>query len=185
MQQHTTLLSYPVAADSVAYDRRFRSKVGLLSELTHSTEVKSVLDEIDHKIIRALVADARLSFRDLGERIHLSPNATAERVRRLQEVKVISGFHAKVDRAQLGAPLDAFIDVRLQPGTSANKFEALAIKIPGVITFAILTGEFDCRVRVACRDQAELMRLIEALRAGGGVQNTNTTVICREVEVKG
>ncbi len=53
------------------------------------------------KIIRALVADARLSFRDLGKRIHLSPNATAERVRRLQELKVISGFHAKVDRAQL------------------------------------------------------------------------------------
>ena len=74
--------------------------------------------------------------------------------------------------------------MRLQPGTSAQAFETLAIKIRGVITFAILSGEFDCRVRVACKDQADLMRLIEMLRADGGVQGTNTTVICREIEAK-
>lgn len=145
---------------------------------------KSALDEIDRKIIGALRADGRLSFRDLGNVIHLSPNATAERVRRLQEIKVIRGFHAIVDLGELGYPLDAYIDVRLQPGTSAQSFETMAIKIRGVISFAIVTGEFDCRVRVACEDQADLMRLIEALRAGGGVQGTNTTVLCREIEAK-
>jgi Lrp/AsnC family leucine-responsive transcriptional regulator len=142
------------------------------------------LDDIDRKIIRLLVADARLSFRDLGERIHLSPNATAERVRRLQETKVISGFHAKVDRARLGAPLNAYIDIRLLPQTSASSFEIWAVKISGVITFAMVTGEFDCRVRVACKDQADLMRLVEELRSGGAIQGTSTTVICREVEVR-
>jgi Lrp/AsnC family transcriptional regulator, leucine-responsive regulatory protein len=149
------------------------------------TEKNSELDDIDRKIIRALVADARLSFRDLGERVHLSPNATAERVRGLQEIKVISGFHAKVDRARLGAPLDAYIDIRLRSETSASGFETWAVKISGVMTFAIVTGEFDCRVRVACKDQADLMRLVEELRAGGAIQGTNTTVICREVEVRG
>ena len=148
------------------------------------TEKNSELDDIDRKIIRALVADARLSFRDLGERVHLSPNATAERVRRLQEIKVISGFHAKVDRARLGAPLDAYIDIRLRSETSASSFEIWALKISGVITFAIVTGEFDCHVRVACRDQAALMRLIEELRSSGAIQGTNTTVICREVEAR-
>ena len=148
------------------------------------TEKNPEFDDIDRKIIRALVADARLSFRDLGERIHLSPNATAERVRRLQEIKVISGFHARVDRARLGAPLDAYIDIRLRSETSANSFEIWAVKILGVMTFAIVTGEFDCRVRVACKDQADLMRLVEELRAGGAIHVTNTTVICREVEVR-
>lgn len=148
------------------------------------TEKSAGLDDIDRKIIRALVADARLSFRDLGERVHLSPNATAERVRRLQDLKVISGFHAKVDRAQLGAPLDAYIDIRLRSETSASSFEAWAVKIAGVMTFAVVTGEFDCRVRVACKDQTDLMRLVEELRAGGTIQGTNTTVICREVEVR-
>jgi Lrp/AsnC family transcriptional regulator, leucine-responsive regulatory protein len=141
-----------------------------------------VIDEIDRKIVSALAANGRLSFRDLGQRIHLSPNATAERVRRLQAVKVIQGFHAAVDHAQLGYGLQAYIDVRLQAGTSAQSFETAAMKISGVVSAAILTGAFDFRVRVACRDQADLMRLVEALRSRVGVQETNSTVICRETE---
>jgi hypothetical protein len=39
-------------------------------------------------------------------------------------------------------------------------------------------------VRVACKDQADLLRLVEELRAGGAIQGTNTTIICREVEVR-
>lgn len=143
----------------------------------------AVLDEIDRKILRTLIGDGRVSFRDLGERVHLSANATAERVRRLCESRVICGFHATIDLARTGTPLEAYIDVRLQAGTSAQTFETLARRVPGVMTLAVLTGEFDCRVRVACKDQADLMRLIEALRAGGGIQGTNTNVICREFEV--
>ena len=163
---------------------QYSDKRGGVDYRPQGTEKNPEFDDIDRKIIRALVADARLSFRDLGERIHLSPNATAERVRRLQEIKVISGFHAKVDRARLGAPLDAYIDIRLRSETSASSFEIWAVKISGVMTFAIVTGEFDCRVRVACRDQADLLRLVEELRSGGAIQGTNTTVICREVEVR-
>jgi Lrp/AsnC family transcriptional regulator, leucine-responsive regulatory protein len=159
-------------------------KRGNMDYRLQGTEKNPEFDDIDRKIIRALVADARLSFRDLGERVHLSPNATAERVRRLQEIKVISGFHAKVDRSRLGAPLDAYIDIRLRSETSASSFETWAVKISGVMNFAIVTGEFDCRVRVACKDQADLLRLVEELRAGGAIQGTNTTVICREVEVR-
>lgn len=94
------------------------------------------------------------------------------------------GFHAKVERTRLGVPLDAYIDIRLRSETSASSFETRALKTPGVMTFAIITGEFDCRVRVAFKDQKDLMRLIEELRATGAIQGTNTTVICREVEVR-
>ena len=163
---------------------KYSDKRGGLDYRPQGTEKNPEFDDIDRKIIRALVADARLSFRDLGERVHLSPNATAERVRRLREIKVISGFHARVDRARLGVPLEAYIDIRLRSETSARSFEISAVKLSGVMTFATVTGEFDCRVRVACKDQADLMRIVEELRAGGAIQGTNTTVICREVEVR-
>ncbi len=148
-----------------------------------SARGNAALDEIDRRIIRSLAEDGRLSFRELGNRIHLSPNATAERVRRLQDRGVICGFHALIDPARIGTPLEAYIDVRLHSGTSADSLQTLARRVPGVMTFAVVTGEFDCRVRVACKDQADLMRLIEALRAGGGIQGTNTAVICREIKV--
>jgi Lrp/AsnC family leucine-responsive transcriptional regulator len=142
-----------------------------------------VIDEIDRKIIGSLMAEGRISFRELGERIHLSPNATAERVRGLQSSGVIRGFGAVVNRARLGYVVEAYIDVKLQPATSAQTFEAVMTKIPGIVSAAIVTGDFDFRVRVACKDQADLVRVIETLRARAGVQGTNSAVICREIDV--
>jgi len=142
-----------------------------------------VIDEIDRKIIRSLVSDGRISFRDLGERVHLSPNATAERVRRMQSSGVIRGFGAVVNWSHLGYVVEAYIDVRLQPGTSAQNFEAAVAKIPGIVSAAVVTGECDFRVRVACKDHSDLMRVVDTLRARAGVQGTSSAVICHEINL--
>lgn len=142
-----------------------------------------MIDEIDRKIIRYLIKDGRMSFRDLGERVHLSPNATAERVRRMQASGIISGFSAQVSWRHLGYLVEAYIDVRLQPGTSVTNFQSAVTKIPGIITAAIVTGDFDFRIRVACRDQSHLVQVIETLRAHAGAQGTSSAVICQEIAV--
>jgi len=141
------------------------------------------MDDFDRKIIGELTIDGRISFRDLGRRIHLSPNAAAERVRRLQQAGVIRGFRALFDRARLGFAVEAYIDVKMQPSTTARSFEASVRRIPGIVSAAILTGEFDFRMRVACKDQSDLVRVIEALRSEAGVQETSSALICREIEV--
>jgi len=146
------------------------------------SEINAAIDDIDRKILRALSEDGRLSFRDLSRRVYLSPNATAERVRQLQSRGIIRRFCASVNPALLGLNLEAYIDVKLQAGTSAQHFEAAVAKMPGVVSLAILTGSFDIRLRVACKDQADLVRLIEALRSRAGARETNSTVICREIE---
>jgi len=142
-----------------------------------------VIDELDRKIIRSLISDGRISFRDLGERVHLSPNATAERVRRMQSSGVIRGFGALVNWSHLGYVVEAYIDVRLQPGMSTQNFEAAVAKISGIMSAAVVTGEFDFRVRVACRDHSDLMRVIETLRAKAGVQGTSSAVVCQEINL--
>lgn len=94
------------------------------------TEQNAAIDEIDRKILRALCADGRVSFRDLGQRIYLSPNATAERVRRLRSSGVIRGFHTSLDPASLGLSLEAYIDVELQRGTSRAGFRGRSVETP-------------------------------------------------------
>jgi Lrp/AsnC family transcriptional regulator, leucine-responsive regulatory protein len=69
--------------------------------------------------------------------------------------------------------------------TSAQSFETFIRRTPGVVSASIVTGAFDFRLRVACKDQSDFVRLIEALRARGGVQETNSAVICREFEMAG
>ena len=147
-----------------------------------AAEKNAAIDGIDRKILRALYADGRVSFRDLSRSVYLSPNATAERMRRLRSLGIIRGVHASLNPVLLGLSVEAYIDVRLQPGTSAERFEDAVMQVPGVVSMAILTGSFDVRLRVACKDQADLVRIIETLRARTGARETNSTVICREIQ---
>jgi len=146
-----------------------------------AAEKTSEIDAVDRKIILELGLNARISFRELGKRVSLSSNATAERVRRLLEAGVLRGFHADVDRTKLGQSLQAYVDVKLRPETSANGFQVAAMKVPGILSMATTTGPLDLRLRVACRDQSDLVRLIEAIRSKAGVQETNTSVILSEI----
>lgn len=66
-------------------------------------------DAMDWEILRELQADARLSYNELSRRLHLSPPAVAERIRRLEESGVISGHHTHVDAAAAGWSITAFI----------------------------------------------------------------------------
>jgi len=73
----------------------------------------TVIDDVDSEIIRALQANARLSNVELGRAVGLSPNAAGARLQRLIQRGIISGFHAAVDHAALGRPIEASIDIWL------------------------------------------------------------------------
>jgi Lrp/AsnC family leucine-responsive transcriptional regulator len=139
------------------------------------------LDAIDREIIRALVENARMSYRELGERVALSSNAAAERVRRLRESGVISGYRAIVDAAAAGRRLVAIIDVRLAGPAEGDRFERLIESIDSVTDAAHVTGRFDYQVRAACTDTGDLDRLIKHLKTQGGVAETDTRIALRTV----
>lgn len=145
----------------------------------------SAIDDIDRKILGVLLTYGRKSFRELGAQVNLSPNATAERVARLQERGIISGFQANVSMEALGFGLQVFVDVKLRPGTSMEAFEQAIQSIDVVHDAVSLTGSFDARLRVACRDTTHLGQVIELLRSVAGVQETSSTVICRSLDVTG
>src|ERR1700730_4283339 len=110
------------------------------------------MDDIDRVILSALVKNARASYRELGERVSLSANATAERVRRLRERGVIAGFTTLVDPAAAGRTLVALIDVRLEGPAHAGRFERLIESLEEIADATHVTGRSDYQLRVACRD---------------------------------
>jgi Lrp/AsnC family leucine-responsive transcriptional regulator len=69
------------------------------------------LDKTDWEIIQALQENARLSFTELGQVVGLSRPAVAERVRRLEESQVITGYRAEVNLAKLGYTIVAFVRI--------------------------------------------------------------------------
>jgi Lrp/AsnC family leucine-responsive transcriptional regulator len=141
----------------------------------------AVLDATDREIIRALAGNARMSYRELGERVSLSANAAADRVRRLVESGVIAGFRAIVDPAAEGRRLVALIDVRIAGPSESERFEELISSLEEVTDAAHVTGRFDYQVRVACAGTADLDRLIKLLKTKGGVAETDTRIALRTV----
>jgi Lrp/AsnC family leucine-responsive transcriptional regulator len=139
------------------------------------------MDSIDRRIIELLRRDARMSWREIADEVGLGANTVADRVKRLADAKLIEGFEARINLAAVGLTVDAMVEVKLRPGVSAPQFEAAARNIPGVMELMLTTGAFDYMVRVACRDQAHLVHLIEQLRAGSGAQETHSRVILRSV----
>jgi Lrp/AsnC family leucine-responsive transcriptional regulator len=101
-----------------------------------------LLDDTDRRIIGELTVDGRVSLAELGRRVSLSPPAVAERVRRLEQAGVITGYRAEVDPRALGYPLTAI--VRVKPAIrQLSKVAELAAEIPEVAECLRITGE-DC-----------------------------------------
>jgi Lrp/AsnC family leucine-responsive transcriptional regulator len=131
------------------------------------------IDDIDARIIAALVADGRMALKDLAEHVGLSAPSVAERVRRLEQVGVIEGYGAKVNAAALGMPLAVYIRVRPLPGELQRVSELLASRRE-VIECDRVTGD-DCFVaRAVLASVAELEALIDELLP---FATTNTAVI--------
>jgi Lrp/AsnC family leucine-responsive transcriptional regulator len=142
------------------------------------------MDRIDHTILSHLAHDGRLTFRELAAAVHLSPNAVAERFRRLVAAGTIRHIRATLDPAAFGRTLEAQIEVKLQSSTAAADFEAHLRLLPQVSSATLMTGSFDYAVRVACTDRDELVRVTENLRQQAGVRETYTRLILREVQLR-
>jgi Lrp/AsnC family leucine-responsive transcriptional regulator len=139
------------------------------------------LDDIDAKIVSHLKEHARLSFKELGERVHLSPNAVRDRVQALVGRRVITGFHAHVDDGRVDRRVHAYVDVRLRSPDHGMQFERLVRGHPCVESAVHHTGKADYVVRVACTDPTELDDFIRALKDSGGVLDTETRLVLRSI----
>jgi DNA-binding Lrp family transcriptional regulator len=76
--------------------------------------------------------------------------------------------------------LRALIEVKMESGTTAQQFEARAAATPGVIRAFVTTGRYDWVLEVIARDQEDLQRIIEALRAGGLTRDTYSRIIATD-----
>jgi Lrp/AsnC family transcriptional regulator, leucine-responsive regulatory protein len=124
------------------------------------------IDAITRKILRALQEDARISFTELGKLVGLSAPAVAERVRRLEDAGVITGYHASIDPARIGLPISAIIRVITTGGNETHTAELLRT-LPEVIECHRVTGSDCFVVKVVVSSIPHLEQLIDRLSPYG------------------
>jgi len=124
-----------------------------------STEI---IDDYGRKLLEELQQDARASFADLGRRIGLSPSATAERLRRMEEAGIIRGYTVEIDREALGLPILAIIRMTCD-GPRYHPFLKFVKELPEVRECHHVTGGDAFFLQVTAASIVELEKVIERL----------------------
>jgi Lrp/AsnC family transcriptional regulator, leucine-responsive regulatory protein len=130
-------------------------------------------DATDRKIIGALTTDGRVSLAELGRRVSLSSPAVAERVRRLEQSGVITGYRAELDPRKLGYPLTAIVRIKPAAG-QLPRIPELAAEIPEVGECHRITGEDCFYLKVHLRSIDDPSSLLDRFLAFG---ETTTSII--------
>ncbi len=143
------------------------------------------MDAIDAAIVDELAINARISFRELGAHVGLSPNAAAARVRRLEQSGVIAGYtvvpgetgrarHRDIDHA-----LEVFVDVRLGMDTDFAAFATRVRAFDYVRDVVHMTGPFDALIHASLADTAALDAFLSHVKRDCGAVQTQTRVALR------
>ena len=147
------------------------------------------LDALDQRIIRALQANGRLTYEELGTQVGLSASAALRRVKRLEEASVIAGYVALVSAQHIGLGLTAYINVRMEKHTGGNKrspmdvFAAAVQTWPEVVECVSLTGEMDYLLRIVVADMDHYTRFVmDTLLKHSSVQDCKTSFVMRPIK---
>ncbi|MCM0676482.1 Lrp/AsnC family transcriptional regulator [Micromonospora phytophila] len=135
------------------------------------------IDAVDQRIIALLVADARASYADIGQRVSLSAPAVKRRVDRLRATGVIRGFTAVVDPAAVGWTTEAFVELFCAGRTTPAQIGVAARRHPEVVGAYTVSGEADALVHLRAADIAHLETALERLRAESFVTSTRSTIV--------
>lgn len=136
-------------------------------------------DTYDTRILAELQADARLSWSELGRRVHLSQPAVVERVRKLEAAGVITGYRATVNPAALGYGIGALVRVGR---THYEQMSALIADTPEIEQAWNITGEDSWLLKIAVVDVEHLDRVVSRLCL---LAETSTSIVLKTVRAQG
>jgi Lrp/AsnC family leucine-responsive transcriptional regulator len=135
------------------------------------------LDSIDLQILSILQEHGRISHVKLGEQVGLSAPSVIERVKKLEDSGIISGYHASVDARRLGRDVTAFIGVSISHPKTIALFEETIDLLEDVLECHHVTGEHTVLLKIKTANTSSLEKLIRTIRLIEGVARTETMVV--------
>jgi DNA-binding Lrp family transcriptional regulator len=134
-------------------------------------------DELDRRILHALVQDARASYADIGSIVGLSAPAVKRRVDRLRAGGAITGFSARLSAAELGWTTEAYVELFCRGKTSPADIAAVAGKHPEVVSACTVTGEADALLHIRTADMRHFEQVVERISAEPFVVRTRSAIV--------
>jgi Lrp/AsnC family leucine-responsive transcriptional regulator len=141
------------------------------------------MDAADRTILDLLQRNARTTQSELAKAVGLSQPAVAERIKKLEEHGVVTGYAARVDAAELGVDVTAFIGVGIEHPKFFDGFTRKVMGLHEVLECHRVAGEDSYLLKVKTRNTRSLDRLlVEGLRTISGVTRTHTTIVLASIK---
>ncbi len=137
-----------------------------------------MIDAIDKKILYIIQSDARTTNAEIARQVGLTPSATLERVRKLQESGVVAAYQTRLDPSRVGLGLLAFVFVRTDESKAPEPIARRLRELPEALEVHMVAGD-DCYiVKLRAANTSELSRLLhERVKKIPGVVGTKTTIV--------
>lgn len=134
-------------------------------------DTDKLLDDVGRHILGLLQENARLSFSEIGRQVGLTQPAVAERVRRMEENGIITGYHAAVNPEKMGRAVNVYIHVTAHDG-HYERIEAFAKQQPEITECYCIAGKVDILIRASFESLGDLSAMVDKLSAFGSVDSS-------------
>ena len=141
-----------------------------------------MMDNIDYKILKILQKNARETASNISKEIHLSVSAVIERIRKLEENKIIKEYTIIVDEKRTGNAMTALMEVSLSNPKYFDGFANAIKEMDTIVSCYYQTGEFDLLLKISCESPDELEQIHREIMSLEGVSDTRTHVVLKNVK---
>ena len=139
------------------------------------------LDGTDVKILKTLLSDSRLSYRQIGKKVGISTGTVMTRIKKMEKAKVLKRYSAILDHEKLGYELTALTEVIVSKG-KLLEIEREIAKLPTVCCVYDVTGTTDAIIVAKFRKRSELSSFTKTLLAMPFVERTNTHIVLTTIK---
>jgi Lrp/AsnC family leucine-responsive transcriptional regulator len=136
-----------------------------------------MLDNLDLKLLRSLQQNGRTKRNELAEQVSLSVPSVSERLKKLEDNKIIEGYFAKINRQAFGYDILAFILVMMDSSKHYKDLIKHVEKNPNILECYSVLGEGSHLLKVTVKNTEALEKLLSEIQTWLGVTSTKTTYV--------
>ncbi len=142
------------------------------------------MDIIDVKILEVLQENSRVSISELSKRVSLSLSAVSERLKKLENSKIINKYTVILDPKLLGKDLSVLISIGLESTSQTKEFLNFVASEPEILECHYITGEYDYMLKVITSNTHTLESIMNRIKSFNGIKRTQTNVILSTTKMR-
>ena len=138
-------------------------------------------DKLDSQIINVMMNDAEISYAELGKKLFVSAGTIHVRIKKLQELNIITGTRMTINTKLLGYDCTAFVGIYLEKSSLYDVVATELEKIPEIVRLNYITGNYSMFIEIICTDISQLRKVLhDDLQNIKGIERTETFISLQE-----